>query len=132
MSARSSPLAARRTGHYNPQMSCLFCRIIAGEIPASKVYEDADLVAFNDVNPQAPLHVLVIPKKHIPTTNDLSVDDEALVGKLVRRAGAIAAEKGYAQRGYRTVLNCNSEAGQTVFHVHLHLLAGRHLGWPPG
>ncbi len=132
MSARSSLVAEPRTGHYNPHMSCLFCRIIAGEIPASKVYEDADLIAFNDVNPQAPLHVLVIPKKHIPTTNDLSTDDEALVGKLVRRAGAIAAEKGYAQRGYRTVLNCNSDAGQTVFHVHLHLLAGRHLGWPPG
>jgi histidine triad (HIT) family protein len=113
-------------------MSCLFCRIIAGEIPSSKVFEDADLFAFNDINPQAPLHVLIVPRKHIATTNDLTIEDEALVGKLVRAAAAIATEKGCDQRGYRTVLNCNSEAGQTVFHVHLHLLAGRHLGWPPG
>ena len=113
-------------------MSCLFCRIIAGEIPSSKVFEDADLFAFNDINPQAPLHVLIVPKKHIATTNDLTAEDEALVGKVVRRAAAIAKEKGLDQRGYRTLLNCNAEAGQTVFHVHLHLLAGRHLGWPPG
>ena len=113
-------------------MSCLFCRIIAGEIPSSKVFEDADLFAFNDVNPQAPLHVLIVPKKHIATTNDLTAEEEALVGKLVRRAAAIAKEKGLDQRGYRTLLNCNAEAGQTVFHIHLHLLAGRHLGWPPG
>lgn len=113
-------------------MSCLFCRIVSGEIPSSKVYEDDELLAFNDVNPQAPLHVLVIPKRHIPTTNDLGEGDEALVGKLVRRAAAIAAEKGYAERGYRTLLNCNADAGQTVFHLHLHLLAGRRLGWPPG
>ena len=113
-------------------MSCLFCRIIAGEIPSSKVFEDADLFAFNDINPQAPLHVLIVPKKHIATTNDLTDGDEELVGKMVRRAAAIAKENGFDQRGYRTVLNCNSEAGQTVFHIHLHLLAGRHLGWPPG
>ena len=113
-------------------MSCLFCRIAAGEIPASKVYEDADMLAFNDINPQAPLHVLIIPKRHIATTNDLAESDQALVGQLVRRAAAIAGEKGYADRGYRTVFNCNAEAGQTVFHIHLHLLAGRNLGWPPG
>jgi histidine triad (HIT) family protein len=113
-------------------MSCLFCRIVAGEIPSSKVFEDAELFAFNDINPQAPLHVLVVPKKHIATTNDLEPADEALVGKIVRRAAAIATERGYADRGYRTLLNCNAEAGQTVFHIHLHLLAGRHLGWPPG
>lgn len=113
-------------------MSCLFCRIIAGEIPSSKVFEDADLFAFNDINPQAPLHVLIVPKKHIATTNDLTAEDDALLGKLVRRAAAIAKEKGFDQRGYRTLLNCNAEAGQTVFHIHLHLLAGRHLGWPPG
>ncbi len=113
-------------------MPCLFCRIVAGEIPASKVYEDDDVVAFNDINPQAPLHVLVIPKRHIATTNDLTAEDDGLVGMLVRRAAAIAAEKGYAARGYRTVLNCNAEAGQTVFHIHLHLLAGRVMGWPPG
>jgi histidine triad (HIT) family protein len=113
-------------------MSCLFCRIIAGEIPSSKVYEDDEVFAFNDTNPQAPLHVLVVPKRHIATTNDLAPGHEGLVGMLVRRAAAIAAEKGYAERGYRTVFNCNAEAGQTVFHVHLHLLAGRALGWPPG
>ena len=113
-------------------MSCLFCRIAAGEIPASKVYEDADVLAFNDINPQAPLHVLIIPKRHIATTNDLAESDQALVGQLLRRAAAIAGEKGYADRGYRTVFNCNAEAGQTVFHIHLHLLAGRPLGWPPG
>lgn len=113
-------------------MSCLFCRIASGEIPASKVYEDADVLAFNDINPQAPLHVLVIPKRHVPTINDVGESEQALIGQLVRRAAAIAAEKGYADRGYRTVFNCNAEAGQTVFHVHLHLLAGRHLAWPPG
>ena len=113
-------------------MSCLFCRIAAGEIPASKVYEDADVLAFNDINPQAPLHVLIVPKRHIATINDVAESDQALVGQLVRRAAAIAAEEGYADRGYRTVFNCNAEAGQTVFHIHLHLLAGRGLGWPPG
>lgn len=113
-------------------MACLFCRIVAGEIPASKVYEDDDVLAFNDINPQAPLHVLLIPKRHVSTTNDLSAQDDGLVGMLVRRAAAIAREKGYADRGYRVVMNCNAEAGQTVFHIHLHLLAGRGLGWPPG
>ncbi len=113
-------------------MSCLFCRIVSGEIPASKVYEDADVIAFNDINPQAPLHVLVIPKRHNETLNDVADGDEAIVGTLVRTAAAIASEKGFAERGYRTVFNCNAEAGQTVFHIHLHLLAGRRLGWPPG
>jgi histidine triad (HIT) family protein len=113
-------------------MSCLFCKIIAGEIPASKVYEDDRLIAFNDINPQAPLHVLIVPLRHVATLNDLGPGDDGLVGKMLRRAAAIAAEKGYAGRGYRTVFNCNSEAGQTVFHIHLHLLAGRGLGWPPG
>ena len=113
-------------------MSCLFCRIITGEIPSSKVFENADLFAFNDINPQAPLHVLIVPKKHLATTNELTDGDEVLVGKMVRRAAAIAKENGFDQRGYRTVLNCNSEAGQTVFHIHLHLIGGRSLGWPPG
>ena len=111
---------------------CLFCKIVNREVPASIVYEDDHLLAFNDINPQAPLHVLVIPKRHIATTSDLTEADEALVGKMVRTAAAIAAQKGYAERGYRTVFNCNAEAGQTVFHIHLHLLAGRNLGWPPG
>jgi histidine triad (HIT) family protein len=113
-------------------MDCLFCRIIAGEIPASIVYKDDDLVAFRDINPQAPMHLLVVPRKHIPTTNDLSADDDALVGRMLRRAAQLAADEGFGERGYRTVFNCNREAGQTVFHLHLHLLAGRGLEWPPG
>ena len=113
-------------------MDCLFCRIVSGGIPASKVYEDDELIAFNDINPQAPLHVLIVPKRHIPTLADLQPGDDGLVGLLVRRAAAIAEERGYAQRGYRTVFNTNAEAGQTVFHIHLHLLAGRSLEWPPG
>lgn len=113
-------------------MSCLFCKIIAGEIPASKVYEDEQLFAFNDINPQAPTHVLIVPKRHIATLNDLAAADDALVGTMVRRAAAIAKEKGFHGPGYRTVFNCNAQAGQTVFHIHLHLLGGRTLAWPPG
>lgn len=111
---------------------CLFCRIVRKEIPASVVYEDNDVVVFNDINPQAPLHALVIPKRHIATLNDLSPQDDAIIGQLVRRAAAVAGEKGYADRGFRTVFNTNAEAGQTVFHIHLHVLAGRGLTWPPG
>lgn len=113
-------------------MDCLFCRIIAGEIPASIVYQDDDLVAFRDINPQAPMHLLVVPRKHIPTTNDLATEDDVLVGRMLRRAAQLAADEGFGDRGYRTVFNCNREAGQTVFHLHLHLLAGRGLEWPPG
>jgi histidine triad (HIT) family protein len=113
-------------------MDCLFCRIVKGEIPASVVYKDADLIVINDINPQAPLHVLIIPVEHIATTNDLDPAHDALVGRMQRRAAAIASEHGYAERGYRTVFNCNREAGQTVFHIHMHLLAGRGLSWPPG
>jgi histidine triad (HIT) family protein len=112
--------------------SCLFCRIVSKEIPASVIYEDDELVVFNDINPQAPLHALVIPKRHIATLNDLSNADDGLVGSMVRRAAAIAREKGYAEGGFRTVFNTNAQAGQTVFHIHLHLLAGRGLSWPPG
>jgi histidine triad (HIT) family protein len=111
---------------------CLFCRIVRKEIPASVVYEDDDLLVFNDINPQAPLHALVIPKRHIATLNEVSSQDEALVGQMVRRAASIAREKGYADRGFRMVFNTNAEAGQTVFHIHLHVLAGRGLTWPPG
>ena len=111
---------------------CLFCRIIRKEIPASIVYEDDQLLVLNDINPQAPLHALVIPKRHIATLNDVSADDAPIVGEMVRRAAALAREKGYADRGFRTVFNTNAEAGQTVFHIHLHLLAGRGLSWPPG
>lgn len=113
-------------------MSCLFCRIAQGEIPASMVHRDEDLIAFNDINPQAPTHVLVIPRRHIATLNDLTDADDELVGKMFRRAAAIARERGHADGGYRTVFNCNREAGQTVFHVHLHVLGGRAFGWPPG
>ena len=111
---------------------CLFCRIASGEIPADIVYEDDELLAFNDINPQAPTHVLVVPRRHIATLNDLTADDVGLVGRLIHRATVIAAERGHAESGYRTVFNCNAEAGQTVFHIHLHLLAGRPMTWPPG
>ena len=111
---------------------CLFCKIIAGEIPGTFVYQDDQLVVLKDINPQAPLHVLVIPRRHIASLNELTPEDDALVGSLFRRAAALAKEHGYEQRGYRTVFNTNREAGQTVFHVHLHLLAGRGLTWPPG
>ena len=111
---------------------CLFCRIIAGEIPSSRVYEDADMIAFNDINPQAPMHVLVVPRAHVATLNDLTPEHDGLVGRMVRRAAAIAAERGYAAGGFRTVFNCNAGAGQTVFHLHLHVLGGRTMTWPPG
>ena len=111
---------------------CLFCRIIAREIPGQIVFEDDSLLVFRDINPQAPLHVLIVPKQHIATLNDLAPDDDALVGSMFRRAAALAREHGYSERGYRTVFNCNREAGQTVFHIHLHLLGGRSLTWPPG
>jgi len=111
---------------------CLFCKIIAGQIPSKMVYQDDTLVAFSDINPQAPLHVLIVPKRHIASLNELAPGDDALVGSLFRRAAALAKEHGYDQRGYRTVFNTNREAGQTVFHIHLHLLAGRGLHWPPG
>jgi len=111
---------------------CLFCKIIAGQIPGQFVHQDDQLVAIRDLNPQAPLHVLILPRRHIATLNDLASADDALVGAMNRAAAAIAKEHGYADRGYRTVFNCNREAGQTVFHIHLHLLAGRGLSWPPG
>jgi len=111
---------------------CLFCRIVTGEIPGTIVYEDKDLVAFKDVNPQAPLHVLIVPRQHIATLNDLRVQDDTLVGSMQRCAAALARKHGYTDRGYRTVFNTNKEAGQSVFHIHLHLLAGRGFSWPPG
>jgi histidine triad (HIT) family protein len=111
---------------------CLFCKIIGGEIPGQFVHQDDQLVAIKDINPQAPLHVLIIPRKHIATLSDLTSGDDSLIGAMHRAAAQIAKERGYADRGYRTVFNTNREAGQTVFHIHLHLLAGRGLMWPPG
>lgn len=111
---------------------CLFCKILAGDIPGAIVYQDETLVAFKDVNPQAPLHVLIVPRRHIPSLNDLTPADDGLVGSMFRRAAALAKDAGYDTRGYRTVFNTNREAGQSVFHIHLHLLAGRVLAWPPG
>jgi histidine triad (HIT) family protein len=112
--------------------NCLFCRIIGREIPGAIVYEDDRVLAFNDINPQAPTHVLVVPKRHIASLNDLSEADDQIVGELVRRAAAIANERGISAGGFRTVFNTNRDAGQTVFHIHLHLLGGRSLAWPPG
>jgi histidine triad (HIT) family protein len=111
---------------------CLFCKIIRREIPATLVYEDERVAAFNDINPQAPTHVLIVPKRHIETLNELGTEDDRLVGELVRRAAAIAGERGLSAGGYRTVFNTNRDAGQTVFHIHLHLLGGRAMAWPPG
>ncbi|BAV34554.1 HIT family hydrolase [Sulfuricaulis limicola] len=111
---------------------CLFCKMVAGSIKPGTVYEDSDVLAFNDINPQAPVHVLVIPKQHIATLNDLDAGHATLTGKLIRAAAHIARETGIAEPGYRLVLNCNADAGQSVFHIHLHLLGGRHMRWPPG
>ncbi len=111
---------------------CLFCRIARGEAPARIVFEDPLCVAFEDVRPQAPTHVLVIPRAHIATLDELQGEHEPLVGHLVTVAAAIARERGLTAAGYRTLFNCNRGAGQTVYHVHLHLLGGRSFGWPPG
>ena len=113
-------------------MECIFCGIVSGEVSAKKVYEDDDVVAFEDIRPQAPVHILIIPKRHIATVNELTESDAQLVGRLVLVAKRIAAERGVAERGYRLVLNCNRDSGQEVFHIHLHLLGGRRFTWPPG
>ena len=110
----------------------LFLKIIQREISADIVYETEDVLAFRDINPQAPLHVLIVPKEHIRTINDLEPGHAEIVGKLFLAAREIAAEEGVAEDGYRVVMNCNAGAGQSVFHIHLHLLGGRTLGWPPG
>jgi histidine triad (HIT) family protein len=111
---------------------CLFCKIIRREIPGKIVFEDDELLAFEDINPQAPTHVLVIPKRHIDSLNVLDTADDRIVGTMVRRAAAIAKDRGISAGGYRTVFNTNRDAGQTVFHIHLHLLGGRGMAWPPG
>lgn len=111
---------------------CLFCKMVSGEIQPDLVYEDDQVLAFRDISPQAPTHVLVIPKKHISTTNDIEPEDAELVGALHLAAKKVAADEGIAETGYRTVMNCNEGAGQAVFHIHLHLLGGRPMRWPPG
>jgi len=113
-------------------MGCLFCDIIEKRIPSTPVYQDDHVYAFRDVNRQAPTHILVIPKKHIPTVNDLTAEDAELVGRLVLKARDLARQEGIAEEGYRLVANCNAWAGQSVYHVHFHLLGGRAMGWPPG
>lgn len=111
---------------------CLFCKIIAGAIPSTKVHEDADVFAFKDIAPKAPVHVLIIPKRHIATLNDFTDTDTALAGKLLLTARKLAVDLGIADDGYRVVNNCNPEGGQVVWHAHLHLLGGRQMTWPPG
>jgi len=111
---------------------CLFCKIRDGEIPADIVFENDDVLAFNDVNPQAPVHLLIIPKKHISTLNDVDHEDQVVMGKLFGVAKEIAKQRGVSEEGYRVLVNCNEKAGQTVFHIHMHLLGGRTMTWPPG
>ena len=112
--------------------NCIFCKIIRGEIPSKKVYEDDRLLVIEDIGPQAPLHLLVLPKRHFVNCLDMTPDDEALVGYAYRTAGDIARQKGYAESGFRIVQNNGEGAGQSVFHIHFHLMAGREFAWPPG
>jgi histidine triad (HIT) family protein len=112
--------------------ACLFCEIVAGRVPARLVAQDDEVVAFHDINPQAPHHVLVVPRRHIASLTELAPGDDALVGRLVRKASEIAAAEGLAGRGFRVLFNAGEDAGYSVFHIHLHLVGGRRLGWPPG
>jgi histidine triad (HIT) family protein len=111
---------------------CIFCGIVAGEVPANVVYEDDDVVAFRDLNPQAPTHVLVIPRRHIASIDDMSDGDEAMIGRVFAAAKAVARDEGIDRKGYRLVTNIGDEAGQTVGHLHVHVLGGRRMTWPPG
>ncbi|MDP5057180.1 MAG: histidine triad nucleotide-binding protein [Marinomonas hwangdonensis] len=113
-------------------MDCLFCKIVNGDIPANVLFEDEDVIAFEDIMPQAPSHFLVIPKRHISTLNDLTDADANVVGKLQITAAKVAKQKGIADSGYRVVMNCNEAGGQTVYHIHMHVLGGRAMTWPPG
>ncbi len=113
-------------------VDCLFCKIIAGDIPADTVYEDEYVLAFRDINPQSPVHVLLVPKRHIATLNDLRAEDAELMGRLYLAVNRVAADLGVAESGYRTLINCNRDGGQDVFHIHLHFMGGRRMGWPPG
>ena len=113
-------------------VDCLFCKIIGVNIPADRVFENERILAFHDINPQAPIHILIIPKLHISTLNDLQPEHSELTGELIRTASELAKKEGIAEAGYRTGFNCNDAGGQTVYHIHLHLLGGRTFGWPPG
>jgi len=113
-------------------MDCIFCKMVEGEIPTNVVYENDKVFAFRDINPQAPQHILVIPRNHIPTLNDISDSDADVLAEIPLAIKAIAKEQGFDEAGFRVVANCNADGGQTVFHVHFHLLAGRSLSWPPG
>ena len=111
---------------------CLFCKMVSGEITPDSVYEDDDVLAFRDIDPQAPTHVLIVPKQHVATINDLNPGNAELIGKMMLAAARVAQQEGFAEQGYRTLVNCNADGGQTVFHIHMHLLGGRVMGWPPG
>ncbi|MDR3442218.1 MAG: histidine triad nucleotide-binding protein [Legionella sp.] len=113
-------------------MDCLFCKIAQGAIPAAIIYEDSEIMAFRDLNPQAPKHLLVIPRQHIATINDAKEEHQALLGKMILGAQKIAQTEGLSETGYRLVFNINPDGGQTVYHIHLHLLGGRQMTWPPG
>ncbi len=113
-------------------MDCLFCKIISGEVPAKIIYRDDLVLAFDDINPQAPHHKLIVPQKHINTINELTSEDNELMGHMVQTAKLLAKEMNVSEEGYRLVINCNAGAGQTVFHIHVHLMGGRRFAWPPG
>jgi histidine triad (HIT) family protein len=113
-------------------LDCLFCKIIKGEIPSKKAYEDENVYAFHDINPQAPTHILIIPKKHIATNLDITESDKDIIGQLYLVANKLAKDAKIAEPGFRVVMNCNKDAGQAVYHIHLHLLGGRKMSWPPG
>lgn len=112
--------------------NCIFCKIVAGQIPAKKIHEDDEIIVIEDIAPAAPVHLLLVPKKHIVNCLDLEPEDGPVIGRLYQTAARIAKEKGFAENGFRIVNNNNSDGGQSVYHIHFHLLAGRHLGWPPG
>jgi histidine triad (HIT) family protein len=130
--ASSDEAGITTTGDMMNDPDCLFCKFVSGKIPANIVYETEHVVAFRDINPKAPVHILIIPRRHIATINDIEDSDAELVGMLVTAARDIAKKEGTAEPGFRLTMNCNKAAGQSVFHLHLHLLGGRNFAWPPG
>lgn len=113
-------------------MDCLFCKMVEREVEPDIVYEDDHVLAFNDIDPKAPTHILIVPKKHIATLNDIEEADLALIGRLQFTAAKLAKQQGFAENGYRVVMNCNEDGGQSVYHIHMHLMGGRHFTWPAG